>query len=62
MEKFSPSSRGAQPSLANGEPRQNHVQANLTLAFAVDWMRKDLGICLDESRHNGARLPVAGFG
>lgn len=26
--------------------------------FAVDWMRKDLGICLDESRRNGARLPV----
>jgi 3-hydroxyisobutyrate dehydrogenase len=22
-------------------------------------MRKDLGICLDETRHNGARLPVA---
>ena len=27
--------------------------------FAVDWMRKDLGICLEESRKNGARLPVA---
>ena len=26
--------------------------------FAVDWMRKDLGICLDESRRNGAHLPV----
>jgi 3-hydroxyisobutyrate dehydrogenase len=26
--------------------------------FAVDWMRKDLGICLDESRRNGASLPV----
>lgn len=26
--------------------------------FAIDWMRKDLGICLDESRHNGAKLPV----
>ena len=26
--------------------------------FAVDWMRKDLRICLDESRANGARLPV----
>ena len=26
--------------------------------FAVDWMRKDLGIVLDESRRNGARLPV----
>jgi 3-hydroxyisobutyrate dehydrogenase-like beta-hydroxyacid dehydrogenase len=27
--------------------------------FAVDWMRKDLGICLDEAKKNGARLPVA---
>ena len=26
--------------------------------FAVDWMRKDLGICLEESKKNGARLPV----
>jgi 3-hydroxyisobutyrate dehydrogenase len=26
--------------------------------FAVDWMRKDLGICLDEADNNGARLPV----
>ncbi len=27
--------------------------------FAVEWMRKDLRICLDEGRRNGARLPVA---
>lgn len=26
--------------------------------FAVDWMRKDLSICLDEARRNGATLPV----
>src|SRR5262249_4120061 len=26
--------------------------------FAVDWMRKDLGICLDEARRNGASLPA----
>jgi 3-hydroxyisobutyrate dehydrogenase len=25
--------------------------------FAVDWMRKDLGIALDEARANGAKLP-----
>ena len=29
------------------------------LRFAVEWMRKDLGICLDEAERNGARLPVA---
>jgi 3-hydroxyisobutyrate dehydrogenase len=27
--------------------------------FAVDWMRKDLSICLDEARRSGAKLPVA---
>ena len=26
--------------------------------FAVDWMRKDLGLCLDEARRRGSRLPV----
>ena len=26
--------------------------------FAVDWMRKDLGICLAEARRNGAKLPI----
>ena len=26
--------------------------------FAIDWMRKDLGIALDEAKRNGARLPV----
>jgi 3-hydroxyisobutyrate dehydrogenase-like beta-hydroxyacid dehydrogenase len=26
--------------------------------FAVEWMRKDLGICLAEAHRNGARLPV----
>jgi 3-hydroxyisobutyrate dehydrogenase-like beta-hydroxyacid dehydrogenase len=26
--------------------------------FAVDWMRKDLAICMTEARRNGAALPV----
>ena len=26
--------------------------------FAVDWMRKDLGICLQEAKRNGAELPI----
>jgi 3-hydroxyisobutyrate dehydrogenase len=26
--------------------------------FAVDWMRKDLGLCLDEAARIGARLPL----
>ncbi len=27
--------------------------------FAVDWMRKDLAICLDEANRNGAKLDIA---
>jgi 3-hydroxyisobutyrate dehydrogenase-like beta-hydroxyacid dehydrogenase len=33
-------------------------QLKFDFGFAVDWMRKDLGICLDEARRNGAHLPV----
>jgi 2-hydroxy-3-oxopropionate reductase len=34
-------------------------QGQFEFGFAVDWMRKDLGILLDEARRNGARLPVS---
>jgi 3-hydroxyisobutyrate dehydrogenase len=34
------------------------VENKFDFGFAVDWMRKDLGICLEESKRNGARLPV----
>ena len=27
--------------------------------FAIEWMRKDMGICLDQAKKSGARLPVA---
>ena len=35
------------------------VDDKFDFGFAVDWMRKDLGLCLDEARRNGAPLPVA---
>lgn len=35
------------------------VDGEFEFGFAVDWMRKDLGICIDESKRNGAKLPVA---
>ncbi len=35
------------------------VQDKYDFGFAVDWMRKDLGIALDEARRNGAHLAVA---
>lgn len=34
-------------------------QGKFDFGFAVDWMRKDLSICLAEARRNGAQLPVA---
>ena len=34
------------------------VENRFDFGFAVDWMRKDLGLVLDEARRNGARLPV----
>jgi 3-hydroxyisobutyrate dehydrogenase-like beta-hydroxyacid dehydrogenase len=34
------------------------VQGKFDFGFAVEWMRKDLGIVLDEAHRNGARLPV----
>ncbi len=34
------------------------VADKFDFGFAVDWMRKDLGLLLDEAKRNGARLPV----
>ena len=34
------------------------VEGKFDFGFAVDWMRKDLGLVLDEARRNGAKLPV----
>jgi len=34
------------------------VDGKFDFGFAVDWMRKDLGLCMEESRRNGAKLPV----
>ena len=35
------------------------IDGQFDFGFAVDWMRKDLAICMDEARRNGASLPVA---
>ncbi len=42
------------------ENRWNTMHAReFDFGFAVDWMRKDLGICIDEAHRNNAQLPVA---
>ena len=38
---------------------QTMDKGEFDFGFAVDWMRKDLGLALDEARGNGASLPVA---
>ncbi|HKZ97259.1 MAG TPA: NAD(P)-dependent oxidoreductase [Hyphomicrobiaceae bacterium] len=38
---------------------QSMHERRFDFGFAVDWMRKDLAICLEEARGNGASLPVA---
>jgi len=52
-------SKGAAQSWQMENRAKTMVEDKFDFGFAVDWMRKDLGICLDESRRNGARLPVA---
>ena len=34
------------------------VEGKFDFGFAVDWMRKDLGLVMDEAKRNGARVPV----
>jgi 3-hydroxyisobutyrate dehydrogenase-like beta-hydroxyacid dehydrogenase len=34
------------------------VDDKFDFGFAVDWMRKDLGLCMQEAKRNGAPLPV----
>ncbi len=51
-------SKGAAGSWQMENRAKTMNQMKFDFGFAVDWMRKDLGICLDEARRNGANLPV----
>ncbi|MCC6162279.1 MAG: NAD(P)-dependent oxidoreductase [Acidobacteria bacterium] len=52
-------SKGAAQSWQMENRWKTMVAGEFDFGFAVDWMRKDLGIVLDEARRNGSRLPVA---
>ena len=52
-------SKGAAQSWQMDNRWQTMMAGEFDFGFAVDWMRKDLAICLDEARRNGAHLPVA---
>jgi 3-hydroxyisobutyrate dehydrogenase-like beta-hydroxyacid dehydrogenase len=50
--------KGAAQSWQMDNRGRTMVEDKFDFGFAVDWMRKDLAICLEESRRNGAALPV----
>ncbi len=52
-------SKGAAQSWQMENRYKTMVAGEFDHGFAVNWMRKDLAICLDEARRNGASLPVA---
>jgi 3-hydroxyisobutyrate dehydrogenase len=51
-------SKGAAQSWQMENRYKTMVAGKFDFGFAVDWMRKDLGICLSEARRNGAHLPA----
>jgi 3-hydroxyisobutyrate dehydrogenase len=52
-------SKGAAQSWQMENRYKTMVAGKFDFGFAVDWMRKDLDICLSEARRNGANLPVS---
>jgi 3-hydroxyisobutyrate dehydrogenase len=52
-------SKGAAQSWQMENRYKTMVAGKFDFGFAVDWMRKDLAICLDEARRNGAHLPLS---
>jgi 3-hydroxyisobutyrate dehydrogenase len=50
--------KGAAQSWQMDNRGKTMVEGKFDFGFAVDWMRKDLGLVLDEARRNGARLPL----
>ena len=52
-------SKGAAQSWQMENRGKTMVERKFNFGFAVDWMRKDLGICMAEAARNGAKLPVS---
>ena len=51
-------SKGAAGSWQMDNRHATMLDGEFEHGFAVKWMRKDLGFCLDEARRNGAQLPI----
>jgi len=52
-------SKGAAGSWQMENRWKTMAEGKFDFGFAVDWMRKDLGICFEEAQRNGAKLDVA---
>ena len=52
-------SKGAAQSWQMENRGATMIEDKFEFGFAVDWMRKDLAICIEEGRRRGARLPLA---
>ena len=50
--------KGAAQSWQMDNRARTMAAGEFEFGFAVEWMRKDLAICLDEAHRNGARLPI----
>ena len=50
--------KGAAQSWQMDNRGKTMVADKFDFGFAVDWMRKDLGLVIDEAKRNGARVPV----
>ena len=51
-------SQGAAGSWQMDNRHETMIEGNYNFGFAVDWMRKDLKICMDEADRNGAVLTI----
>ena len=51
-------SKGAAQSWQMENRSKTMVRDEFEFGFAVEWMRKDLGMCFDEAKRNGAQLPM----
>ena len=51
--------KGAAQSWQMDNRHATMIDDDFEFGFAVDWMRKDLGLCFDEAERNGSELPVS---
>jgi 3-hydroxyisobutyrate dehydrogenase-like beta-hydroxyacid dehydrogenase len=58
MKVFDVIAKGAAGSWQMENRHETMLKNEFDFGFAVDWMRKDLSLCMDEAKRNGSELPV----